>query len=73
MDFEEFQVYFWSYISASTVSNADRIENNTDFCEAVCFDSYRVYDQSGIHIDIICKLAENTLFNVRRFKPILGS
>lgn len=73
MTLEEFQVYFWSYISENTVSNMDRISTNTDFCESVCYDCYRIYDQSNISIDIICKLAENILFDVKRFKPILGN
>jgi len=71
MNFEEFEIYFWSYISENIVSNADR-RNNIDFCNAICFDSFRLYQQSNIHKDIICKAAENMLFNVNRFKPILG-
>lgn len=73
MDFIEFQEYFWSYISENTVSNLDRIRDNTDFCESVCFDAYRMYDQSKVDIDFICKLSENILFSVRRFSPLLGS
>ena len=72
MNFEEFQEYFWSYISEVIVSNLDRSVNNRDFCESVCFDSFRLYEQSGIHEDILCKSAENMLFNVQRFKPMLG-
>jgi len=73
MTFEEFEVYFWSYISKNTVSNLDKVVNNTDFCESVCFDCWRIYDQSRINIDIICKMADNILVNVNRFKPMLGS
>lgn len=71
MNFQEFQEYFWSYISENVVNNLDRSANNIDFCESVCFDCYRMYEQ-GMDKDSICKLAENILFNVSRFKPILG-
>lgn len=73
MNFEEFEEYFWSYIDENIVSNLDRSIDNRDFCESVCFDCFRLYEQSKINIDIICKSAENMLFNVRRFKPILGN
>lgn len=73
MTFEEFQIYFWSYIGENIVSNLDRSVDNKDFCEAVCFDCYRLYEQSDVNIDTICKSAENILFNVYRFKPILGN
>ena len=73
MNFEDFQIYFWSYISEHTVSNLDRIRDNRDFCESVCFDAWRMYDQSDVDIDFICKHSENMLTNVRRFKPILGN
>lgn len=72
MDFEEFQVYFWSYIPENIVSNLDRSVNNRDFCESLCYDAYRLFTQSNVDIDIICKSSENMLFNVLRFKPILG-
>lgn len=72
MSFEEFQIYFWSYISDNIVSNTDRVINNTDFCDSTCFDAYRIYEQSKVDIDVICKMAENMLFNVQRFKPVLG-
>lgn len=71
MNFEEFEIYFWSYIPEHVVSNIDRSVDNRDFCESVCFDCFRLYERSGINIDIICKAAENILFNVRRFKPLL--
>jgi len=71
MNFEEFEVYFWSYISENIVSNLDRVVNNRDFCEAVCYDCFRLYEHGNIKIDIICKSAENMLFNVKRFKPVL--
>ena len=72
MNFEEFEIYFWSYIPEHIVSNLDRTTNNRDFCNAVCYDSFRIYEQTDIHQDTICKFAENMLFNVHRFKPILG-
>lgn len=70
--FEDFQVYFWSYIDKNVVSDSDRVYDNTDFCESVCFDAYRIYDQSNIDLDVICKLSENILFAVKRFNPLLG-
>lgn len=73
MNFEEFEIYFWSYISENIVSILDRSIDNADFCNSVCFDCFRLYNQSNIHIDVICKAAENILFNVHRFKPILGN
>lgn len=73
MDFEEFQTYFWAYIDENIASSSDINLNNKDFCDEVCFGCYRIYQQSNIDIDSICKLAENILFNVYRFKPILGT
>lgn len=73
MTFNEFSTYFWSYIDENIVSNMDRLENGSDFCENVCFDCYRIYEKSGVDIDVICKIAENILFSVKRFKPMLGS
>lgn len=73
MSFEEFEIYFWAYISENIVSHLDRSSNNRDFCESVCYDSYRIYEQSTTSIDIICKMAENLLFSVYRFNPILGN
>lgn len=70
---EEFQVYFWSYISENIVTNSDRVLYNNDFCELVCYDCYRLYTKSGANIDVICKLAESILSNVQKFKPNLGS
>lgn len=71
-DFGDFETYFWSYINENVVSDLDRTVNNTDFCESVCFDCYRIYIKSGTNIDVICKMAENLLYNVNRFKPLLG-
>lgn len=73
MIFEDFQTYFWSYIPEQIVTNLDRTVNNTDFCDAVCYDCYRLYERSNVSIDVICKMAENMLVNVNRFKPILGN
>lgn len=73
MKFEDFEVYFWAYINDTIVTNLDRSLENSDFCEAVCFDSYRLFEKSDVDINLICKLAENILFNVYRFKPMLGS
>lgn len=73
MSFEEFEVYFWSYIPESVVSNLDRAVDHRDFCDAVCFDSYRIYEHSKISRDTVCKLAENILFSVHRYKPLLGN
>lgn len=73
MSFEEFEIYFWSYMPESIVSNLDRIVDHRDFCDAVCFDSYRIYEQSKMSRDTICKLAENILFSVHRYKPLLGN
>ncbi len=73
MNFEEFQEYFWAYIPENIVSNIDRTVNNRDFCESVCFDCFRLYEQTDLNMDVICKAAENMLFNVHRFKPILGN
>lgn len=73
MNFEEFEEYFWSYIPEHVVSDLDRVVNNRDFCNSVCYDSFRLYTHSKMPIDVICKAAENMLFNVHRFKPILGN
>lgn len=73
MTFEEFEEYFWSYIPEKIVSNLDRSIDNRDFCNAVCYDCYRLYTLSDMDIDVMCKAAENMLFNVNRFKPILGN
>lgn len=73
MNFEDFQIYFWAYINENIISVADRNIDNKDFCESVCYDSYRIYEQSKVNIDTICKMAENTLYAVYRFKPILGN
>lgn len=72
MSFEEFEEYFWSYMPENIISNLDRSIDSRDFCESVCFDCYRMNTQ-GVDKDTICKLAENILFNVHRFKPILGN
>ena len=72
MNFEEFEEYFWAYINDSIVSNTDRVIDNKDFCDAVCFDCFRLYEQSGVSVDIICKAAENILFSVYRYKPMLN-
>jgi len=73
MNFEEFQIYFWAYVGENIISPLDRNIESRDFCDAVCFDAFRVYEQSNVNIDTICKLSENILFNVYRFKPILGN
>jgi len=73
MEYSEFKIYFWSYLNENAISIVDRNINNKDFYDAVCFDCFRVYTQSRINIDIICKLAENILFNVNRYKPLLNS
>jgi|TARA_R110000868_G_scaffold74337_2_gene214925 hypothetical protein len=72
MNFEDFTEYFWAYISDNIVSGLDRSIDNKDFCDAVCFDCYRLYQQSDTNIDFICKTAENLLFNVYRYKPMLN-
>ena len=72
MNFEEFQNYFWAYISDNIVSDMDRAVDNKDFCDSVCYDCYRLYEQSGANIDTICKSAENILYNVYRYKPLLN-
>ena len=73
MTFEDFEVYFWAYIDDNIVSNVDRGLDNRDFCQAVCYDCYRIHEQSKVNIDTVCKMAENILFNVCRFKPILSN
>lgn len=73
MILEEFQEYFWAYVDSSIVTYKDRTVDHVDFCDAVCYDCYRLYEMSDISIDIICKSAENMLYNVARYKPILNS
>ena len=72
-NFEDFQVYFWQYINENIVSPEDIYVDNKDFCESVCFDCFRVYQKGNLNLDTICKLAENILFSVYRFKPLLGN
>lgn len=72
MDFRSFEEYFWAYISVNTVPILDRELENKGFCDAVCYDCYRMFEKSNIDIDSICKLAEDMLFNVNRYKPILS-
>ncbi len=67
--FESFKDYFFAYLS-STISYQDITVDNIDFCEAVCFDCYRIYEQSGVNVNVICKLAENMLYSVKRYQPI---
>lgn len=71
-DYNEFRDYFWAYISTNIVSMADRNYENSDFCDGVCFDCFRIYERAGIDIDTVCKLAENILLNVSRYKPLLN-
>lgn len=73
MSLEEFGEYFWAYIGNTIVTDLDRNVNNKEFCDSVCFDCYRIYQQSGVSRDVICKQAENILFNVFRYKPFLNS
>lgn len=73
MDFSEFKIYIDAYLSENAISMVDRNINNKDFYDEVCFDCYRIFEQSNVSIDIICKLAENILFNVNRYKPLLGN
>ena len=72
MNFEEFKDYFWAYIPTNIMSFSDRNVEHKDFYDSVCYDCYRLYSQSQVDIDTICKVAESVLFNVYRFKPILG-
>ena len=72
MDFNDFKVYFLSYLNESTVSARDMNITSKDFVDSVAYDCYRVYDMSGMDIDVICKIADNILFSVKRYSPILG-
>lgn len=72
MNFLDFEDYFWAYISENTVPRLDREVENKGFCDAICYDCYRTYEKSNLDIDTICKLAEDMLFNVNRYKPILS-
>lgn len=73
MDYNDFSLYFWAYLNENAFPLIDRNTNNKDFYDAVCFDCFRIYSQSGVGVDIICKLAEDILFNVNRYKPLLGN
>lgn len=72
MTLEEFKAYFGGYINNNIVTAKDRFVDNKDFWDCVCFDAYRIYEQSTLDIDTICKLSENILFSVNRYKPYLG-
>lgn len=72
-NFEDFQIYFWQYISENIVSYEDININHKDFCESVCFGAYSIYQKGNMNLDTICKLSENILFSVYRFKPLLGN
>lgn len=71
-NFEEFEIYFWQYIPDNVVSATDININNIDFCKSVCFSCFRMYEKGDLSLDIICKLAEDMLYNVKRYKPFLG-
>lgn len=73
MTLEDFKIYFWQYINDTIVSYDDINLNNKDFCDTIAFDCYRLYSQQNVSIDFICKMAENILFAVYRYKPNLGS
>jgi hypothetical protein len=73
MNFIDFEDYFWAYISENTVPLIDRQLENKDFCDAICYDCYRTFKNSNVNIDTICKLAEDMLFNVNRYKPIFST
>ena len=70
-NFEDFQSYFWEYISKNIVSDNDLFNDNKDFCDFICFDIWRTYEMSNISIDLLCKLSENMLLSVKRFRPVL--
>jgi hypothetical protein len=71
--YESFSIYFWAYINENIISDLDRDMDNKDFCDSVCYDCFRMYSQSNISIDEICKIADNILFSVKRYQPILIS
>jgi len=73
MIFEEFEIYFWNYLSSDIISTLDRNIDNKDFCDSVCYDCFRIYSQSDVDLDTICKIAENILFSIKRYSPILTS
>lgn len=72
MELQEFSDYFWAYQNKNIISLKDINIDNRDFCEMVCFDFYRMYMQSNIDIDVICKIAENVFFAIKRYNPQLG-
>ena len=73
MELGEFKSYFYNYMDSNILSAEDIYTKNYDFCDSVVYDCYRIYQQSDIGIDVICKLAENMFFSIRRFNPKLCS
>jgi hypothetical protein len=71
MELKDFEDYFWSYMESS-ISEQQRYLSNKDFLDSVCYDSYRIYAQSDISIDVVCKMAENLFFNIKRYSPNLN-
>lgn len=69
MEFEQFRVYLWAYIPDTVISIQDRNVDNRDFWDTICFDAYRIYEQSSMNIDLTCKFVESMLFAVKRHKP----
>lgn len=69
MDFTEFREYFWRYMNSNIITYVDINVSNKDFCDEFCYGFYRVYEKSNIDINLICKLAENSLFAISRFSP----
>lgn len=71
MELKDFENYFWGYMESS-VSEDQRYLSNKDFLDAVCYDCYRIYLQSDISIDVVCKMAENVFYNIKRYNPDLN-
>ena len=71
MVFEEFQIYFSAYISENVISIEERLYRDKEFFDSVCYDCFRIYSQTDVNVDILCKQAENILYQVKRYKPFV--
>lgn len=69
ISFENFEEYFWNYIGKDLIRDQDIAIDNSDFCNRVSYDCWRIYEQGDFRIDEICKVAENFMDAFKKFRP----
>lgn len=67
---EEFYDLFWGEYVSRLVAPDTLLRDNQEFIDEITYDMYRLYSISKIDINILKRITESFIKNMRIYKPV---